>query len=128
VRRRIGFGLAMAAVAAVLIVPSTASAGHQLDSNCSPTGDYCTGVFASHGSVTAILRTFSFRGAYELCIRPPAERFDCQTFTLRSKSHGIYEGRVGLARQFGPLRKGRYDVKWSSSGYAIGPTLHFHVG
>jgi hypothetical protein len=126
-RTRLGV-LIVALVIGAGCFPAAASAGHQLDSNCSPTGDYCTGVFASHGSISAILRTFSFRGAYELCIRPPGEHFDCRTFSLRSKAHGIYEGRVGLARQFGPLHRGRYAVRWVSSGYAIGPVLRFRVG
>jgi hypothetical protein len=127
-RRRIRIILALAGVLVSLVMPSAASAGHQLDSYCSPTGDYCTGVFASHGSISAILRTFSFRGTYRLCVRPPGERFACRTFALRSKAHGIYEGRVGLARQFGPLRRGRYAVRWMSEGFAIGPTLHFRLG
>jgi hypothetical protein len=125
---RIRIVLALATALVVLALPAAASADRELDSYCSPTGDYCTGVFASHGGTSAILRTFSFRGAYELCVRPPGERFDCRTFTLRSKPHGIYEGRVSLARQFGPLRRGRYAVRWASSGSTIGPTLHFNVG
>jgi hypothetical protein len=126
--RRIRIAVALAGMFVALALPATASADRPLDSYCSPTGDYCTGVFASQGSTSAILRTFSFRGAYELCLRPPGERFDCRTFTLRAKAHGIYEGRVGLARQFGPLSRSRYAVRWTSSGYAIGPTLHFHIG
>ena len=124
-RRALRPSFVAAIVIGALVIPSTASAGHQLDSYCSPTGDYCTGVFASRGSVSTILRTFSFRGDYELCVRAPRESFDCRTFTLRGKAHGIYEGRVGLAGQFGPLRRGRYAVRWRSGGYAIGPTLHF---
>jgi hypothetical protein len=126
--RRLLIGLAAASMLATLSVPANASADHQPGSNCSLTGDYCIAVFPSHGSLTAVLRTFSFRGAYELCVRPPREPFDCRTFTLRRKAHGIYEGRVGLARQFGPLARGRYAIRWSASGTAIGRTLHFIVG
>jgi hypothetical protein len=127
-RARVPTALVAVIATLALLLPSAASAGHQLDSNCSPTGDYCTGVFASQGSISMVLRTFSFRGQYELCVRPPDEHFDCRTFTLRAKAHGIYEGRVGLARQFGPTRRGRYAVRWMSSGYAIGPTLHLNLG
>jgi hypothetical protein len=125
-RTQLGMFIVALAIAAGCL-PATASAGHPLDSNCSPTGDFCTGVFASHGSISAVLRTFSFRGDYELCIRPPGDRFDCRTFTLRSKVNGIYEGRVGLARQFGPLRGGRYAIRWVASGNPIGRVLHFTI-
>jgi hypothetical protein len=126
--RRLRLGLIAASVLVVLVLPATASAAHQLDSNCSPTGDYCTGVFASKGSITAIVRTFSFRGDYKLCLRPPGQSFDCRTFRLSRRPHNIFEGRVGLARQFGPLGRGQYAVRWASSGFAIGPTLHFGIG
>jgi hypothetical protein len=125
--RRFLIALAAAGILATLSLPAGASAGHRPESSCSPTGDYCIGVFVSHGSPAAVLRTFSFRGAYELCVRPPEESFDCRTFTLRRKGHGIYEGRVALARQFGSLQPGRYAIRWASSGSPIGQTLHFVV-
>jgi hypothetical protein len=126
-KRRLLIGLAAACMLAALSVPASASAVHQPGSNCSLTGDYCIAVFPSDGGLTAVLRTFSFRGAYELCVRPPKESFDCRAFALRPKAHGIYEGRVSLARQFGPLSRGRYAIRWMSSGTAIGGTLHFRV-
>jgi hypothetical protein len=128
-RRRIGIAVALAGVVVALAVPAGATADHSLASNCSPTGDYCTNVFVSGGHYWLDIKTFSFRGAYELCVRVPGAPFDCEPFTLRSKPHGIYEGRVDLFRHFGPaLPHGSYAARWRSSGSAIGPTLHFHVG
>ena len=95
-----------------------------IDSYCSPTGDYCQGLFRQDG-VRAKLSTFSFRGTYGICVRSRSTGRDCEDFRLRRRRDGIYHGSVGLARHFDIRPHGRYAVTWTYAGSRIGKKLHF---
>jgi hypothetical protein len=115
----------LAACACLLASPAPASAERVLDSYCSPSGDYCTVVVRSHGRIKLVLRTFSFRGSYELCVRPPGLSRECKSFRLFATRHGIYASRVDLARNFASSPRGRYAVSWRYEGFRVGRALHF---
>ncbi|HEX7244071.1 MAG TPA: hypothetical protein VF245_00725 [Solirubrobacterales bacterium] len=115
----------LAACACLLAPPTPAAADRVLDSHCSPSGDYCTAVVRSRGRIKLVLRTFSFRGSYELCVRPPGLPRECKSFRLFATRHGIYASRVDLARNFVTSRRGRYAVSWRYEGFRVGPALHF---
>jgi hypothetical protein len=55
----------------LLLVPAVSARQHQVDSYCSLSGDYCTGVLRAGGRIKLLIRTFSFLGPYILCVRPP---------------------------------------------------------
>jgi hypothetical protein len=117
--------LALTAVA-FLLVPAAASARTRaIDSYCSPTGDFCTYVARSGGRVKLVLRTFSFRGRYRLCVKPPRHSRQCRSYRLVARRHGIYASRIDFARHFFHRASGRYTVSWHLSGSRIGPPLHF---
>ncbi|HEU5063456.1 MAG TPA: hypothetical protein VFT79_09940 [Solirubrobacterales bacterium] len=101
----------------------SASAG-VVDSYCSPTGDYCTGILREGGRVKLSISTFSFTGAYELTVKLPGVCRQTKTFRLRSKPHGIYSSRIDFARNFSCDGPGRYAVTWSWQGSQLGPALH----
>ncbi len=103
---------------------SSASAAHRIDSYCSPTGDYCTGIFREGGRVKFRIDTFSFR-SYKLCVKPPRELSECRSFALARKTGGLYGSKIDFGRVFSSHRNGRYAVSWHSEGFRIGPTLHF---
>ncbi len=102
-----------------------ASANKAVDSYCSPTGDWCQGVFREGGHIKFRIDTFSFRGPYKLCVKPPKEPRECRTFKLVHKSGGIYGSKIDFARNFSHRRNGRYAVSWHQEGFHIGPKLHF---
>ena len=87
-----------------------ASANKAVDSYCSPTGDWCQGVFREGGHIKFRIDTFSFRGPYKLCVKPPKEPRECRTFKLVHKSGGIYGSKIDFARNFSHRRNGRYAV------------------
>ncbi len=96
-----------------------------IDSYCSPTGDYCTAITRQHGRVKLIVRTFSFRGRYQLCVKPPRHPRDCDSFHLDRANHGIFASKIDFARHFPHRFSGRYAVSWHQSGFRLGPPLHF---
>lgn len=119
------FAPVLVVVASLLSIPSTAPASPTpFDSYCSPTGDFCQGLYRQ-GGVRAKLSTFSFRGSYELCVRSRRTGNDCKRFQLRTSSDGIYVGSVSLARHFDIGAHGRYAVAWTYGGSRIGKKLHF---
>jgi hypothetical protein len=122
--------LVLFSVVAVLLVASAgpASAAHVIDSYCSPTGDFCTGVFREGGRIKFKIDTFSFRGTYKLCVKPPREPRECKSFNLVRKSGGIYGSKIDFGRAFSSHRNGRYAVSWHTEGFRIGKTLHFSKG
>ncbi|MGV1048102.1 MAG: hypothetical protein ACOYD4_06210 [Solirubrobacterales bacterium] len=127
--KRIGSGLVLVALASAAVAATPASAhSRPVDSYCSPTGDYCVGVFRSHGRIAFSVRTFSFRGEYELCIRPPGEAFECSGYRLVRVPHGIFASRIDFGRNFAHDRPGRYAVEWKYEGFRLGSVLHFHHG
>lgn len=116
-------------VVAVAALPAPADARNKvLDQYCSPTGDYCTNLHRDNGKVVAEIGTFSFSGKYQLCVNPPRAGQDCSQFRMRRVPHGIFRGRVKLARHFNLRRSGRYSVSFRLDGYKLGQTLHFRKG
>ena len=96
-----------------------------VDQYCSPSGDLCSGLYRNSGRMTSDLSTFSFRGKYQLCVKAPRATQDCKRFRLRRANHGILRGRVRLAKHFNLRRNGRYAVSFYSTGFRVGPALHF---
>lgn len=117
--------LALAAAACLLIPASVSARMRAIDSYCSPTGDFCTYVARSGGRIKLVVRTFSFRGRYKLCVKPPRRSRQCHSYRLIPRRHGIYASRIDFARHFSHRASGRYTVSWHQSGFRIGPPLHF---
>lgn len=92
---------------------------------CSPTGDYCQGVFRQEGGLRARISSFAFSGRYQLCLHNRTYGRQCGRFRLRKGPFGIHRGSVGLARQFRFRAKGRYSVVWRLDGNRIGRKLRF---
>jgi hypothetical protein len=120
--RRIAASL-FAVVALFAAAPSSASAG-VVDSYCSPTGDYCTGILRQNGRIKLSISTFSFTGEYKLMVKLPGVCSETKTFRLRSKPQGIFSSNVDFARNFSCDGPGRYAVSWRWRGTQLGPALH----
>jgi hypothetical protein len=126
--RRSGFlGLGIfASIIVIALAPSSAGAKEKIvDHYCSPSGDYCTYVFREHGRIKLTIRTFSFTGPYTLCVKPPGECRECNTYRLTTLKFGIKASRIDFARNYFHRRGGSYSVSWHSEGFRIGPSLHF---
>ena len=95
-----------------------------VDSYCSPTGDYCTGITIRRQRVKFEIGTFAFRGRYELCVRA-GSRKDCEFFRLE-RDHDVYTDKIDWARHF-PSAPGEYKVAWKKFGHRLGPQLGFRV-
>jgi|GEM_PF-2516006 len=108
---------------------STASAAPKPKvSYCSPTGDYCQGIFRQNGRLRANISTFSFSGDYQLCVINRTHGRQCNTLQLRRGCSGIFQGSVGLAKHFRFQAKGRYSVIWRLDSHTIGKKLSFRKG
>jgi hypothetical protein len=123
--KRLAAVLFAASLLALVLVPAASAGQHQVDSYCSPSGDYCTGVIRADGRIKLLVRTFSFLGPYILCVRPPGEPRECNSYPLAELKFGIHASRVDFVRHYSHFRHGRYAVSWHSEGFRIGPTLHF---
>jgi hypothetical protein len=115
-------------VVAALGLPGPAVADRTLDSYCSPTGDYCTGIVKEGGGTKLRIDTFSLRGEYEVCVKPPRHPQECGSFRLRHKGHGLYGSRIDWIHQFEYWGKGRYTVRWRYEGNGLGRALHWSPG
>jgi hypothetical protein len=123
--RRYAAVIAALSVCLLLAAPPASAKIRTLDSYCSPSGDYCTAVQRRDGRVNLLIRTFSFRGRYRLCVRPPGGRRECRSFKLVATRHGIFASRIDLSRNFSLRARGRYAVSWRKGRTKLGPTLHF---
>jgi hypothetical protein len=121
--RRIAASLFATVALFVAVAPSSASAG-VIDSYCSPTGDYCTGILREGGRIKLSISTFSFTGDYKLTVKLPGVCSQTKTFRLRSKPQGIFSSNVDFARNFSCDGPGRYAVSWRWRGTQLGPALH----
>lgn len=99
-----------------------------VDTYCSPSGDYCQGVFREDGRIKLRMSQFPFRGKYQLCVKPPRSSRSCSKFRWRKKKLGLFRGGVDFASHFPSKRKGLYRVSWRTSGTKIGKTLRFRKG
>jgi hypothetical protein len=113
-------------IALLTIMSSPAGAKAKLvDSYCSPSGDYCTYVLREHGRVKLAIRTFSFAGPYSLCVKPPGQHRECNSYRLANLKFGTKASRIDFGRNYFHRSRGRYSVSWHSEGFRIGPALHF---
>lgn len=117
-------GSAVVVISMLFAVTPSSAAPKPIDTYCSPSGDYCNGLFRQNG-VRAKISTFSFRGYYGICVRSRMTGRDCKDFRLRRDSDGIFQGSVGLARHFNIRPRGRYAVTWTYGGSRIGKKLNF---
>lgn len=115
--------LLVASLLVALAAAPTASA-RPIDTYCSPSGDFCTGVFERQNRIKLQIDTFSFRGSYTLCVRGPSGGKQCKGFKL-DKDSSIYRGKVDWARKFADRGAGRYDVTWEKFNSQLGKTLRF---
>jgi hypothetical protein len=108
------------------LLPATAGARPRWESSyCSPTGDYCDGVYVErtrHFRFT----TFSLRGRMRVCVRAPSRKVDCRRFRLRYIGHALYEVDVRWRKHFPYRGRGRYTVRFSQ-GMFRAPALHFRA-
>jgi len=124
--RKLSPAFIVAVMSLMLFAASAPAAPKPVAAYCSPTGDFCQGIFRAKGRLRADISTFSFRGRYRLCLRSRMYGNQCRTFRLRRTGHGIYRGRVTLSRHFRMRSAGRYSVLWRSpDGYRIGRKLRF---
>lgn len=116
--------LTLVTVALALVGAPTASADQRIASYCSPTGDYCQGVFrTTGGSYYFDLRTFSFRGSVQVCVSRRTRV--CRSRALTPVGQGVYQARIFWAGNYPNQGVGRYAVTWYWAGNRIGRTLSF---
>jgi hypothetical protein len=96
-----------------------------IDSYCSPSGDFCQGVFREGGRIKLKMSQFPLRGKYQLCVKPPRQAQSCNKFRWRKKKMGVYRSGVDFATYYPSKQKGLYKVRWRSSGSKIGKTMRF---
>ena len=85
--------VAMATLLATLSVAGTASADVRVDGYCSPTGDFCQGIFRkASGDLDLKVTTFSFRGSVGVCVRKRGRGRICQRRRLKPIGNGLFEG------------------------------------
>lgn len=95
---------------------------------CSPSGDYCTSVTRENGRIKLVLRTFSFRGGYKICVKPKEAKGECRGFRLTETRNGVWASRIDLRFQFHVPVDGRSTVSWRHAGSQLGKTLSFNLG
>jgi len=119
------FAVAVICLFGGVTVGTASAAPKPIATYCSPTGDYCQGIFRQSGGLRAKISSFAFSGRYEICLTNRTYGRQCNRFRLRKDSLGIYQGSVGLAKQFRFQAKGRYSVVWRLSGSRVGKKLSF---
>lgn len=122
----VGILITLALACAFAARPATAAV---VDSYCSPSGDVCTTVKKKITQIGARvvklqIATFSFKGSYDLCVKPVGDRRECHSFRL-SKHRHLYRDSVIWTRYF-PEASGKQKATWRYSGDQIGPALTFH--
>ena len=123
--------IALFAAAASALLASPASAAPPRMAYCSPTGDYCTSVYRTKsGAIRMRIATFSFRGAYRLCVIAPkraqGKRARCKRFSVHRRG-SVYVSDVGWRRHFPHRGRGIYRVAWFRFGNRLGPRLAFKI-
>jgi hypothetical protein len=108
--------------------PLAASAGRNLDSYCSPTGDYCMSVVGPKAKPSFVLRTFSFSGQYKLCVKQAGYERQCGWWKLKSVPHGIHASRVDVAGHYFLVGPGDFALAAFHGNQQIGRALHFTRG
>ena len=103
----------------------TAKQDRRLASYCTPTGDFCQGVFQRpSGTVYTDLTTFSYRGRVDVCITH--ETRVCRSAHLDAQGGGLFRARTRWQAAYPDEGSGRYVVAWlDAEGYRIGRRLAF---
>ena len=105
------------------------SSGRELDSYCSPSGDYCTSISRSaKGELVFSLRTFAFTDKYKLCVEAPVknEPRECGYWFPRDRGNGVYGSNVAFKQHFFYKGPGTYRVSWwYGDGNRLGKALTF---
>lgn len=122
-RRRVSPAIVVILAVGAVIVAAPASAG-VVDSYCSPSGDYCTGIAKRDGRIKLEVRTFAFQD-YLLCVTGPRGT-DCLQARAETGRDDIYSDRIDAKRRF-PQGPGSYKARWKTSGSFLGPSLHFRI-
>lgn len=112
----------------ILCAGASPAAADSIASYCSPSGDYCQGIFNLENGRRARLSTFSFQGRYRLCVRSRRYGKECRQFRLRRADHGIWQSSVRLASRFRMRWNGTYTVIWHYQGSLLGERLQFRKG
>lgn len=117
----------MSGVVVVFLAMAAASDAHARSSYCSPSGDWCSSTGRNGDARTLSLSTFSFRGAYRLCVKAPDRTQKCRRFKLRRADQGIWSSTVTWRRHFPVRGRGTYGVRWylGRASRQLGPTLTF---
>jgi hypothetical protein len=116
--------LLIAVASSVILGGAIARADQRVASYCSPTGDFCQGIFRKvDGELDLKLTTFSFRGYAQICVTKRTRV--CHSRRLRGIGHGLYEASARWDRNWPYQGHGRYAVSWYQRGSKIGHTLHF---
>jgi hypothetical protein len=116
--------LALASVSPI----AAGAAPRPLDSYCSPSGDYCIGVFGPKADPVFRLNTFSFTGQYKLCVQQQGFERQCGYWKLKSGPHGTHESRRTLSEGYFLEGAGRYTVSAFYGDHQLGRGLHFSIG
>jgi hypothetical protein len=113
-----------AAGAIPLAAPGAASADTRISGYCTPTGDYCQGIFrTASGGIDLKLDTFSFRWIVRICVTKRTRV--CHGRRLKGVGDGLYEASARWERNWPNQGGGRYAVSWYQGANKIGRTLHF---
>ena len=107
---------------------SAGAAARPLDSYCSPSGDYCIGVFGPKADPVFKLTTFSFTGQYKLCVQQKGFERQCGWWKLQYGPKGTKKSNVPLNGSFFLEGAGDYTVSAFYGKSQLGRGLHFTIG
>jgi hypothetical protein len=108
---------------AAVVVGDTGLPPQPIATNCTHDGDVCTAILKHRGRIKFDIRSVSFDGNYDLCVRSPSERV-CKTFDLEAE--GLYVDRIDWLRHFSDDGPGRYKIVWKRFGERLGKPLYFN--
>lgn len=113
VARRIAVALSVC-LSALIASSATDARRAPIGSYCSPTGDYCMGIFRQDGAILFGIDAF-FGGRYSICVTDPLGDRQCKSFRLYSrggKYRNLRSGQVRWFAAFGSSGPGVYRVAW----------------
>lgn len=111
--------LALAVLVAALAAPSALAKDRTIASYCSESGDVCTGISVTNGSLMLEISTFAnYFLSYKLCVKGPASK-TCKTFPMREADRGSYGSRVRWRGNFPNQGPGVYKVTWQYSAKTL---------
>jgi hypothetical protein len=119
--------LAAVALAAALaaVTPASSAGERRIASYCSPSGDFCYGIFEQRRVVRFELTTAArYFGRYRICVRPPAGATVCKSFPVVARGQA-FGGVVRWARNYPYRGPGAYRVTWRLGATALGRALVF---